>query len=165
MSKTSSQLISLRKLKLADKSYFEKWWRDQELVTLTSGVVGYLSDAELARYFKKMYQDKKDFNFIIQLNGLPIGHIALQSRSRGWFETQIVIGNKNARGKGYGPQAIKKIIAKAKRLGQFKIYLEVRPDNGHAIQAYEKCGFVPKRIIKYPKNKHLPCTLKMVLAV
>lgn len=43
-----------------------------------------------------------------------------------------------------------------------KKYFANRPDNTRAIKAYEKCGFKKAGIKKYPKNKYLPQTLKMV---
>lgn len=84
-------------------------------------------------------------------------------RKNGWYETQIIIGEKKYWNKNYGTKAIQLLIKKAKKLGILKIYLEVRPNNLRAIATYEKCGFKKSRIKKYPKNKYLPETLRMEL--
>jgi len=92
-----------------------------------------------------------------------IGHISLVKRRNDWHETQIVIGEKKYWSKGLGSSAIKTLIRKAKKNGISNIYLEVRPTNLRAIRAYEQCGFQKVKIVKYPKNKYLPETLRMEL--
>ena len=155
--------IKLQKVKISDKKYFAKWWRDKDLLKLTSGVLKRITDKEVNKYFLKMLANKNDIHYIILADLKIIGHIALQKRKNGWYETQIVIGEKNYQGKGYGIEAIKLLINKAKQADIKKIYLEVRLNNIRAIKTYEKCGFKKTGIKKYPKNKYLPQTLKMTL--
>lgn len=155
--------LKLRKIKISDKKYFAKWWRDKELLKLTSGILKRIADEKVNEYFQKMLADKNNLHYMILAGRKVIGYIALQKRKLGWHETQIVIGEKNYQGKGYGTKAIKLLINKARRINLKKIYLEVRPDNVRAIRAYEKCGFKKAGIKKYPKNKNLPQTLKMAL--
>ncbi len=158
-----NQLIKLRKIKQSDTKYFAKWWRDKELIKLTSGVLRMISDEEVKKYFSLMFKNRKDYHFMIILNQKVIGHIALIKRKNNWYETQIVIGDKKYHNKGFGTKAIQLLIKKAKKFGISKIYLEVRPNNKKAIRAYEKSGFKRAGIKKYPKNKHLPQTLVMKL--
>jgi len=153
--------ITLRKIKTIDKEYFSRWWRDKNLLKLTSGVLRRISDKEVDRYFRNILKSKKDRHLLITLNKNIIGHISLVKRRNGWYETQIVIGNKRYWGKGYGSKAIKLLIRKAKLLGVFNIYLEVRPTNIRAIRAYERCGFKKIKVLLYPKNKFLPKILRM----
>lgn len=155
--------IHLRKIKSGDKRYFAKWWRDKELLKLTSGILKLISDEEVKKYFLNMLKSKTDYDFMIILNKKVIGHISLVKRENHWHETQIVIGEKKYWGKGYGSRAIKLLIKRAKRLGFSKIYLEVRPTNIRAINAYEFCGFRKVRTVRYPENKYLPETLRMEL--
>lgn len=155
--------ILLRKIRKTDINYFSKWWRDKELLKLTSGILNLILDKEVDKYFKNILNNKKDRHFMIILNGKVIGHISLTERQNGWYETQIVIGEKKYWGKGYGSGAIKLLIRKAKRLGIFKIYLEVRPTNIRAIRAYEHCGFQKIKTVLYPENKYLPKTFRMEL--
>lgn len=155
--------ISLRKIKPADKKYFAQWWRDEELLTATSGVLKPISDKEVEKYFSAMVLNERDFHFMILVEKKVIGHISLAKRPKRWHETQIVIGEKEYWNKGFGTQAIKTLLKKEKRLGVKDIYLEVRPTNKRAIKAYEQCGFQKVKIVKHPKNKYLPKTLRMEL--
>lgn len=154
---------NLRKIKPSDKNYFARWWRDKELLKLTSGVSKLISDEEVDRYFQAILNGKNNYNFIILADEKIIGHISLAKRRNGWYETQIMIGEKEYWGKGIGSKAIKLLIRKAKKDVIFKIYLEVRPTNLRAIQTYEQCGFEKVKIVKYPNNKYLPETLRMEL--
>lgn len=155
--------ISLRKIKAGDKKYFAKWWRDRELLKLTSGILKPISEQELAGYFDAMLKSKTDYHFMIILNQKAIGHIALVKRKNKWYETQIIIGDKKYRNQGLGTRAIKLLVKKAKSFGIGKIYLEVRPDNRMARRAYGKAGFVRVAIKKYPGNKSLPEVVRMEL--
>jgi len=155
--------ISLRKIKLSDIEYFARWWRDKTLLKLTSGMLRRISDKEVDKFFHKIITGKTDLHFIITLDKIVVGHISLNKRKNGWYETQIVIGDKKYRGKGYGARAIKLLLKKAKDTGINKVYLEVRPNNTRAIKAYEKCGFQIVDLIKHHRNKQLPETLRMEL--
>ncbi|MEK7488162.1 MAG: GNAT family N-acetyltransferase, partial [Patescibacteria group bacterium] len=155
--------ISLRKIKTSDKKYFARWWRDEELLTLTSGVLRPISDKEVEKYFSAMILIKRDCHYVVLAEKKVIGHVSLAKRPKGWYETQIVIGEKEYWNKGCGPQAIKILLKKEKSLGGKAIYLEVRPTNKRAIKAYEQCGFRKVKLIKHPKNKYLPKTLRMEL--
>jgi RimJ/RimL family protein N-acetyltransferase len=154
-------LIKLRKVKKSDIAFFSKWWRDEELINLTSGVLDYVSDEVVEKYFKEILTSLNNIHRMIVLNQITIGHISLNKRRDGWFETQIVIGENKYRNKGYGTIAIKKIIDKAKKLSINKIFLEVRPNNKRAIKTYEKCDFVKTKIIRQNFNPNLPEILRM----
>lgn len=153
--------IFLRKIKPSDEEYFARWWRDRELLKLTSGMLKPTSDKEVNKYFLDILKTKKDSHFLITLDKKAIGHISLVKRKNGWYETQIIIGDKKYWNKGYGSRAISLFLNKAKQLGIDKIYLEVRPNNLRAIKAYKKSGFIEKGIRKYPKNKYLSEVLRM----
>ncbi|OHA19698.1 MAG: hypothetical protein A3C08_00495 [Candidatus Taylorbacteria bacterium RIFCSPHIGHO2_02_FULL_47_18] len=155
--------LSLRKIKITDERYFSKWWRDKELLALTSGILEPLADKDVKRYFLAMLQSGNDYHFIILLDGNVIGHISLAKRKNGWYETQIIIGEKKYWGRGYGTKAIHLLLEKAEKLNNANIYLEVRPDNARAISAYENSGFVNVGIKEYPENKHLTQTIRMEL--
>lgn len=155
--------ICLRKIKVSDKKYFVKWWRDKDLIRLTSGNLKPISDNRVDKCFSMMIDDRNDHHFMIILGKKVIGHIALIKKKNNWYETIIIIGEKKYWNKGYGAKAIKMIIEKAKRFGISKIYLEVRPNNLRAIRVYEKCGLRRIGLKRYPKNKYLPLTLRMEL--
>lgn len=157
--------ISLKKITPSDKKYFARWWRDKELLKLTSGILKLISDKEVEKYFLAIINNSTDYHFMILLNKKVIGHTVLAKRKNDWYETQIVIGEKQYWGRGYGTKAIKLLLKKAKKLGISEIYLEVRPTNTRAIAAYENSGFIKTGIKKYPKNKYLPQTFKMELKI
>lgn len=153
--------IYLRKLKKTDKQYFSKWWRDKDLLRLTSGQIKKITDKEVEKYFLLMLNNSSDYHLMIILPHKVIGHLSLMKRKNKLYETQIVIGEKGYWNKGYGTKAIKMLIKRAKKAGIKHIYLEVRPDNKRAINTYKDCGFQRKGYIKYPQNKYLPVTLEM----
>jgi len=157
--------INLRKIKPSDRNYFAKWWRDKELLKLTSGILKAISDQEVDKYFQVILENKNDYNFMVIADREVIGHISLVKRRNDWHETQIVIGEKKYWDKGIGSRAINVLVRKANKNGISKIYLEVRPTNLRAIRAYEQCGFQKVKIVKYPKNKYLQETLRMELKV
>ena len=153
--------IKLRKVTKSDIEYFAVWWRDEELARLTSGILYEISDYELSKYFTDLYNSKNDYHFMIVTDDTTIGHISLSKREGDWYETQIVIGNKDYWGQGYGTEAIKLLMIEANKLDISKIFLEVRPTNTRAIKAYIKSGFIKTGKIYYPDNKFLPETLRM----
>ncbi len=155
--------LVLRKIEVSDKKYFSKWWRDQELVTLTSGASKPISDRQVDKYFLAMLASKQEYHFMVLAEKKVIGHVSLARRASHWQETQIVIGEKEYWDQGFGTRGVQLLLKKAKRLGMRKMYLEVRPTNARAIAAYAKCGFVAVGIKGYPKNKYLPETLRMEL--
>lgn len=154
--------INIRKLNQSDKKHLSKWWRDRDLIALTSGNFEFLSDEKIDKYFIGLFNNE-NFNFIITLNKEPIGHIALSKRKNFWYEMQIVIGEKQYRNSGYGTKALVLCIKKVAKADVVKIFLEVRPDNCRAIRAYEKVGFIQKKLIKHPNNKYMPEILRMEL--
>lgn len=147
----------------SDIRYFSIWWRDKDLIRVTSGDFSGLTDDQIKKSFSSLYKSKNDFHYIITHNSFPIGHIALCLKNRGQYETQVIIGEKKFQNRGYGTRAILQLIHKAYSKGIKNIFLEVRPDNKRAIHAYEKCGFRSSRIKKYPNNKNLPSTIEMIL--
>lgn len=155
--------IFLRKIIKTDVEYFARWWRDKELIKLTSGNLDPITDQEVNSYFQGIINDKINHHFIIIVDDKVIGHISLSKRTNDWYEIQIIIGEKEYWGKSYGPNAIQAVIDEAKNLRITKIYLEVRPTNLRAINAYKKCGFESKAIVPYPNNKNLDETIRMEL--
>jgi diamine N-acetyltransferase len=159
----SGKNIKLRKINNSDSPYFIKWWKDSELVELTSGVYEEDDDV-LEGYFLSMLNSVRDKHYIIEFNSKVVGNISLTRKDRNTFEVHIVIGEKKFRGKGIGAGSIKKILKIAfNELGYTKAYIEVRPENQRAIVLYELCGFKKTGLKKYPKNKNQPVVLKMEL--
>ncbi len=156
-------MIVLRPVQPQDIKYFARWWRDPDLIRVTSGDTVELTDHQVARYFKNIFESQTAQHFMVDCDFDTIGHISLQKRANDWWETQIILGEKKSRGKGYGLQAIRQLLDEAKTRGISKIYLEVRPENVRAIRAYQKAGF--KRVGKMINtlNKLQPQLVRMEL--
>lgn len=154
-------MFSLRKIRKTDKKYFAKWWRDTNLLKLTSGILRCITDDEIDKYFQNILKNKHNYYYLITINNKVVGNISLVKKEKGWYETQIIIGDKKYQNKGYGQKIMKRFIKKFKKKGILQIYLEVRPSNIRAIKSYEKCGFKKIKFIKHIKNKYLPKTLRM----
>lgn len=154
-------MITLRKIEKDDRYLFAKWWRNKDLLKLTSGQMDLISDAEVDDYFKAMLKGHDD-HYIILLDKKPIGHITLVIDDDSWYETQIII-DKTHWGQGYGPEAIRKVIELAHQKNINKIFLEVRPENTRAIEAYEKCSFKKTATLQHPNNSNQPITIRMEL--
>ncbi len=156
--------INLRKIKKTDLPFFLKWWKDKELISLTSGIYE-KSDKVLAGYFFNMTKPGPDKHYTIILNRTkPIGNLSLTHLNKTTFEGHVVIGEKKYWGKGFGREAIRLSLRIAfNKLGYRQAYLEVRPDNERAIKTYKSLGFEERGLKKYPKNKFQPIVLKMTL--
>lgn len=144
----------LRKVKPKDVGFFAKWWRDKELILLTSGNYDEISDKEITNAVNLIAQDK--LHWMIEADSKTVGHIDLEKINHAKAELQIVIGEKEYWGKDVAKDAVSQVLEKAADLGFNYIYLEVRPTNIRAITFYEKMGFKKTGIKKYPANQYLP---------
>jgi len=134
--------IKLRKIRKSDRDYFLRWWKDEDLIALTSGR---RENAEtiLNKFFSKMLDSKVNHYFMIVFKKKPIGNVSIIHRNNRQFEIQIVIGEKKCWGKGIGTKAISKTLRIAFDDLNYEVaYLEVRSNNTRAIKAYEKNSFV-----------------------
>jgi len=70
-------------------------------------------------------------------------------------EFGILIGERDAWGKGYGPEAIKLILGYGfDELGLHRIWLWAFSFNQHAIQSYEKAGFIHEGVLREAYYRH-----------
>jgi RimJ/RimL family protein N-acetyltransferase len=151
--------VILRKLELNDWPLFAKWWRDGELIKMTSGDFESLSDDEIKNQVKEMADDTDSWHWMIQVDDKIVGHINLNKLDNQKAELQIIIGEKEYWGRGIGKQAGTQIIKKAKNFN--RIYIEVRPENSRALNLYQKLGFKNLGLKKYPDNPNLPEVIMM----
>ncbi len=147
--------IILRNLTKKDSQYFIKWWRDKELIALTSGDFTSLSDQEIQKQVDEMATDKNSVHFMIEADGKIVGHVNLNKIDEETAELQIVIGEKDYWGKGIGQDAIIQILKKAVKIRYKKIITEVRPENQRAINLYKQTGFLYIRNKKYDNPNQL----------
>lgn len=95
---TTAKIIKLRKVKRANLPYFLKWWKNKDLIKITSGVYE-KSNKILESYFSKMLAGKNDHHYIIILNSKKIiGNISLTNKNKKIFEIHIVSRRKKILG-------------------------------------------------------------------
>lgn len=130
----------LRPGSTGDRPHLRRWFTDRELRKYTG------------RRFSLglgLSETGSDLQFIILLRDdrRPIGLCSLLGISdTGTAEVGIVLGEKDAWGQGYGPEALALLLDHAWRdLGLHEVSLCVRADNARAIRAYEKVGFTTER--------------------
>ena len=111
-----------------------------------------LSMAEEERWFEQLLKATTDVVFIVETRP---GGATKAPRTLGmcgihkidWKHRNaavgIVIGAVADRGRGYGTDALRALVAHAVNdLGLHRIELEVFPDNAAALLSYQRCGFV-----------------------
>jgi len=151
--------VNLRKITIDDQKHFAKWWRNQELIALTSGNFDLLADEEIMESVISM--SKNDLHWMIEADNQAVGHINLEKMDRNKAELQIVIGEKEFWGKNVAKDAAEQLFGIAKKLDYETIYLEVRPTNSRAIGFYKKLGFKELGLKKYSDNPNLPEVIMM----
>ena len=137
--------ILLRPFSKRDLPHIQRWSADAELRKLI-GEVAPMSEAEGERFYKELRADKDRVWFVIVLkrNGRVIGEAGLLRMFRPWRNTDmtIIIGEKDAWGKGYGTEAGHLLLDYAfNRLGFHRISIGVVGFNKRALRFWESLGF------------------------
>jgi RimJ/RimL family protein N-acetyltransferase len=147
----SEQDMVLRPLRATDRAHIRRWMADASVVGFTVLVPGpeyqpalpYTPEAA-DRYLKNLLHDPGRLAFAIELEGLHVGNVGLREfdPSRGRAECFIEIGEAQARGRGVGSRAMKRVIHWAfTDLGLGHLRLGVFEFNHRAIRLYERLGF------------------------
>lgn len=112
-----------------------------------------VSDSEHERWFEDVKSRTDAVHFAIETRegGHHVGNVWLwdiDNRHRK-AEIRIVIGDRAARGRGIGSEALSLICAYAsERLNLHKVYAYVLGDNQRALRAFEKAGFAVEGVLK-----------------
>lgn len=156
-------ILHLKRLRKSDFKYVLKWWQDKYLISLTSGIYEPNTDI-LKGYFEEMRKDIVNKHYIIEIGGSPRGLLSLTRKSASTFETHIIIGNEKYRNKGWGEVAMRKaLILSFVKFKYNRSYLEVRPENHHAIKLYKLLGFKTIKTKEYKNNPYQKYVLCMEL--
>lgn len=89
-------------------------------------------------------EDPRWWTLVEVSTGRAIGHVNLRDidRHHGTAEMGITIGEKDARGRGYGTEAVKLLLAYAfEEAGLHNVMIDVFAYNPAALRAYQKAGF------------------------
>ncbi len=137
--------VYLRPVEHQDLAWIRKWANDPEIRRLT-GEVTPMTSGGAERFFEKVQNNEDRIWFIIALgeNDAPIGEAGLLRMFPAWRTTDlsIIIGEKDAWGKGYGTEAIRLLLDYAFGYLNFhRVAVGVVGFNERALCFYEKIGF------------------------
>lgn len=137
--------VYLRPFGKGDLLYIQKWSKDTEIRKLT-GEVAPINRAEAEKFYKELRADKNRVWFVIVLKrgNQVIGEAGLLRIFRPWrcMDMSIIIGEKDAWGKGYGTDVGRLLLDYAfKRLGLHRVSVGVVSFNARALRFWEGLGF------------------------
>lgn len=146
--------IYLRALEIEDCTITCTWRNDPEVTLLLGGNSYHVSVERERKWIENVIHNDLNsirLGIVISEGNTLIGIVNLTSIE--WInrkaEFSIMIGDKNAWGKGYGEEAANKIIEVAfKERNLQKLYLIVNVLHDKAIALYEKIGFVKEGLLK-----------------
>ena len=145
-------MITFRPLTEKDLEDRVRWLKDKEICRYLGNETrehGTLKAQEA--WFKRCRKLGDHKTFVIEVDGKPVGNIALTDISPinmngGLF---IMIGEKDYHRKGIGTEATNFITDFAfKELGLHQVWLYVCEENLPAIKLYEKCGFEKEGLLR-----------------
>ena len=144
--------IKLELITQEDTPFIVKW-RNNEKVRKNFIFQEKFTEKMHLNWLNTKVASKEVVQFIIKIkeNNKPIGSVYFRDidYSKKQAEYGIFIGEDNARGKGYGTEAVKLALDYAfNTLNLETIILRVFADNKSAINSYESAGFVFDRIEK-----------------
>lgn len=147
-------------LKYFERSDFNQLieWIDSPEFLLQWGGPGFdypLNDAQLEKYIENANNNNSEaliYKAIDSDTGRTVGHISLgkiDRKNRSARVGKVLVGDKNARGKGIGRQMIREILKIAfDDLHLHRVSLGVFDFNVSAISCYEKAGFVKEGLLR-----------------
>jgi RimJ/RimL family protein N-acetyltransferase len=145
--------VRLRPIQRDDLPHLRRWAADPDLMRHWANPAALVSwdqfEADPAGRFSKF--DSAGYFIIEDQNGTPIGRIEferLSERERS-AEVMILIGEAEARGKGYGADAMVALLRYLfHQRDLHRVSLTVLAWNTAAIRSYEKVGFVTEGTLR-----------------
>jgi diamine N-acetyltransferase len=137
--------VYLRPIEPEDLSLVRRWANDPEIRRLTGEVLP-MSQAGADGFMEKVRQDKERVWFVVvrREDHRVIGEAGLLRMFHAWRTTDLtlIIGERDAWGKGYGTEAILLLLDYAfGALNFHRVAVGVVGFNEKAIRFYEKVGF------------------------
>lgn len=148
------KLVKLTVLEKSDVPQFAAWFSDIEFLRLMSPFQAYpVSLEEEEAWYENQRKSENEMNFAIRVleGSRLIGSCGLKNfnYAAAGAELGIGIGDPEARGKGYGTDAVKTLLKFAfLELNLHRVGLQVFSDNARAISSYKKAGFQQEGIIR-----------------
>lgn len=144
------ELVALRQHVPHNRAAFQRWYADPEIANLLRHDLEPLTDWQSRGYFDSFILPSSARGTCFAIHARKgkrlLGTTAVTDRSRTGDTTsalfRIVIGEKDAWGRGYGTEATRLVMDEAfENLGLDEVRLEVFSHNARAIAAYERVGF------------------------
>jgi len=162
--------IFLRPFSKKDLPHIQRWSTDAELRRLT-GEIAPISQAEVEKFYRELRADENRawFAIVLKKGNRVIGEAGLLRMFRPWRNTDmtIIIGEKDARGKGYGKEAGHLLLSHAfEHLGFHRVSVGVVGFNKNAIRFWKSLGFKKegvKRDEYFCDNKYSDFVLMSIL--
>lgn len=141
--------VSLRPFRQEDLPSLRRWSDDGEVMQYWGNpsplVAEHAFEADLAPDGRFTKFEENGYFCICDESGRPIGRLEYEGLDSGdrSAELGILIGEKDAWNKGYGPEAIVLLLDWLfNQRGAHRVWLSVQARNARAQRAYEKVGFV-----------------------
>ena len=162
--------VYLRALEKEDLIYIRKWSNDPEIRKLIGEVVS-MSQADADKFLERVYSDntREWFVIVVKENDRVIGETGLLRMFPAWRTTDIsiIIGEKEAWGKGYGTEAILLLLDYAFRCLNFhRVAIGVVGFNKRAISFWKKIGFKKEGVQRdgyYYNHKYFDFVMMSIL--
>ena len=137
--------IYLRPFERGDLDYIRKWYNDPELRGSIEITEPYNAE-KVERWFDSVCNDENRIWFAIapKSNDEVVGECGLLRMFYAWRTTDLtmIIGERDAQGKGYGSEAMRLLLDYAfGHLGFHRVALGVAGFNEDAVRFYERHGF------------------------
>jgi len=136
------QRVILRRVEQTDHPFIQRWQNDPFVFRW----MDYTRSFSIEDIHESEHRATLEGHpFVIEADGRPIGRIGLNNfRPRDRMASlYLFIGDDDARGKGYGRDALMALLVYAfDTLNQRQVELWTLADNERAIHLYKACGFV-----------------------
>ena len=144
--------VRLRPLAERDVPLLLRWSNDPEVRHWLHRSESPPATLELAQALvEEMRRDPRTLAWCIEAGGRTIGDVRLIEidTAHGRAELGIAIGEKDCWGRGYGTDAIRRVLRHAfGELGLRRVWLITDADNARGIRCYKKCGFVWEGVLR-----------------
>jgi RimJ/RimL family protein N-acetyltransferase len=158
------RLVALRTHVGANRDAFQRWYGDPEIAELLRHDLEPLNEHQSRNYFDTFILPASARGFCFAIHERRgkrlIGTTALTDRTTGKAGVsalfRIVIGEKDAWGKGFGTEATRLVMEEAfESLGLDEVRLEVFGHNTRALATYQRVGFeiVGEHVEWVPRQK------------
>jgi RimJ/RimL family protein N-acetyltransferase len=132
------------------------------------------SAEEIKKKFLVEFKTRSVYPYVIEYKDQIIGYIQYYNAYKigdGWWENEkpgtfgidLMIGDPNFVGKGFGVQIIKEFVAHVRSLesAMSSVIIDPEPKNKRAIKVFEKAGFVVENEIITPNGPAVLMRMKL----